>query len=172
MRARQVLWAGTVVCVGLQALLAILGLWTVWELATYGEVARRPTYTWTGVLVPLATAAGAVTAAASAWRTRRPRQPRLRVIASEAVVLAAAGMLALALPRPVGPSAFRTVLLEPGSRLPPNEIYGSESALGAIVVPVLAAGALAVPALALGLLLAVADRRRDGRRASVTMPAG
>jgi hypothetical protein len=53
---------------------------------------------------------------------------------------------------------YSQVLLEPGSRLPPNEIFGSESALGGILVPLLAVGALAVPGLLLSVLLGIAER--------------
>lgn len=160
---RRVLWACTLGCVGLQLIVALLMLWSIVELSTYGEISRRPTYTWTGLLLPLATAAGAMVAASAAWRARRTSGPLLRLVASQGVMLAAAVALSIALQRAAGPSRVRAVLLQPGSRLPPNEIFGSEWPLGMIVALLLCVGALAVPGLVLSVLLGVVDWRQGER---------
>jgi hypothetical protein len=52
-------------CTGVQVLLSVAMLWTMMELSTYGEVARRPTYSWAGLVLPLMTAAGASSAASA-----------------------------------------------------------------------------------------------------------
>jgi hypothetical protein len=159
-RSRRLLWVFALVCVGLQMIVAVAMLWTMFGLSTYGEVARRPTFSWAGLLLPLATAAGASVAALAVWRARHGSASLVRLALGHGAMLTAAGILTRALARAPVPGRASLVLLQPGSRLPPNEIFGSESVLGGIVVPVLAAGVLAIPGLLLSLLLVVADRRR------------
>jgi len=156
-------WGFTIACVGLQVILSLGMLWTMAELSTYGEVSRRPTYSWAGLVLPLVAAGGTWVAATAAWRARRESGASARLVVGHGIMLIAAGTLALMLHR--GPSSgyARAVLLEPGSRLPPNEIYGSESVLGMIIGPLLAVGVLAVPGLLLGALLGIADRRARGQ---------
>jgi hypothetical protein len=150
---RRVVWGLSIACVGLQVLLSFGMLWTMFELSTYGEVSRRPTYSWAGLVLPLVVATGTLVAAMAAWRARRESGAGARVVVGHGAVLIAAGTLALLLRRAPSAGYARAVLLEPGSKLPPNEIYGSESALGGIIVPLLAVGVLAVPGLLLGALL-------------------
>jgi hypothetical protein len=154
-----VVWGATMVCVALQVLLALLMLFTWFELLTYGEVARRPTYSWVGLLLPLATGAGSLVAAVATWRARRESKLILSLVASQGVMLGAAAVLMLAFQQSPFPYIASTVLLQPGSRLPPNEIFGSEWALGMITGPLLFVGVLAVPGLVLSVLLGVAGPR-------------
>lgn len=138
-------WRASVVCVALQALLSLGVLW-----------ARRPAYSWTGLFLPLVTAAGALGAGTAVWR--RDAVAIVRLAVSHGAMLKSAGLLALALRRsPWGRAS--DILLEPGSRLPPNEIFRSESVLDSITVPLLLAGLLAVPGLVATAVLWLADRR-------------
>lgn len=96
-----------------------------------------------------------------ATRRREPRDGV--VVASQGVILTTAAALSLALQRAAAAGSARTVLLQPGSRLPPNEIFGSEFLLGMIAGPLLLVGVLAIPGLVLSVLLMVADRRARHR---------
>ena len=83
------------VCAALQSVAALLMLFGIVELSTYGEVARRPTYSWAGLLLPLATAIGAAAAVGTAWRARRGAGSYGHLLASHAVMLTAAIILVL-----------------------------------------------------------------------------
>ena len=158
-RLRRAVWLLSMGCTGVQVLLSVAMLWTMMELSTYGDVARRPTYSWVGLVLPLVTAAGAWSAASAAWRCRWNSGALARLVASHGVVLVTAVIMLVALRRATPAGSASALLLQPGSRLPPNEIYGSEAALGMIIAPLVLAGALAVPGLLLSVLLGVADRR-------------